>query len=69
MVITEHALLRYLERVWLIDVEAAKAEMMAARTAVETAAKFGSDCVKMGNGARLRLKGETVVTALPKRGY
>ena len=69
MKITDHAVLRYLERVWGIDVEKAKAEMMTAENAIETAAEFGADCVKMGNGCRLRLIGDTVVTALPKRGH
>jgi hypothetical protein len=49
-------------------VSAAKAEMMAGAAAVDTAADFGCDTVKLGNGGRLRLAGQTVVTVLPKRG-
>jgi hypothetical protein len=52
--ITDHSLLRYIERVWHIDVEAAQ---------------IGCDTVKMGNGARLKLKGNVVATVLPKRGW
>jgi hypothetical protein len=66
--ITDHALLRYLERVWNVDVSAARDEMMASAAAVDTAADFGCDTVKLGNGGRLRLAGQTVVTVLPKRG-
>jgi hypothetical protein len=68
MKITDHSLLRYLERVWGVDVEKARAEMMSAENAIATAAGFGCDLVKLGNGARLRLSGDTVVTTLPKRG-
>jgi hypothetical protein len=67
--ITDHAVLRYLERVWNVDVEAAKAEMLTAGPMVDAAASFGCDTVKMGNGARLKLKGEVVATVLPKRGW
>lgn len=67
MTITDHSVLRYLERVWGVDVEAARAEMLTASNAVTAAASFGADTVKMGNGARLRLCGDTVVTTLPKR--
>jgi hypothetical protein len=66
--ITDHALLRYLERVWGIDVPGARAEMLTASGAVDLAADFGCDTVKLGNGGRLRLAGQTVVTVLPKRG-
>lgn len=69
MRLTDHALLRYLERVWHVDVPKARAEMMLAEAAVSTAAEFGADCVKLGNGARLRLSGEVVVTTLAKRGH
>lgn len=67
--ISDHAVLRYLERVWGIDVDRAKAEMQASSHVVDAAASFGCDTVKMPNGARLKLKGATVATVLPKRGY
>jgi hypothetical protein len=67
-IISDHAVLRYLERVWKIDVEAARSEMMTAGHAIDVADGFCCDTVKMGNGARLKLKGSTVVKVLPKRG-
>jgi hypothetical protein len=67
--ITDHSLLRYIERVWHIDVEAARAEMLTAAHIVDAAAQIGCDTVKMGNGARLKLKGNVVATVLPKRGW
>jgi hypothetical protein len=67
--ISDHAVLRYLERVWGIDVEKAKAEISASGRMIDAAADIGCDTVKLGNGARLKLKGRTVATVLPKRGY
>lgn len=64
--VTDHAVLRYLERVWHIDVEKAKAEMLNAGAMVDAAANFGCDTVKMGNGAKLKLRGRTVCTVLGK---
>jgi hypothetical protein len=55
--------------VWHIDVEAARAEMLTAAPIVDAAAQIGCDTVKMGNGARLKLKGNVVATVLPKRGW
>jgi hypothetical protein len=68
-VITDHSLLRYIERVWHVDIEAARAEMMLSGKTVDAAALMGCDTVKLGNGARLKLKSATVVTVLPKRGH
>ena len=63
--VTDHALLRYLERVRGIDVEAIRAEIACA--AVTTAAEFGCTTVILGNGARLKLQGDVVATVLPSR--
>lgn len=63
--ISDHAVLRYLERVRGIDVEAVRAEMMS--PAIDTAIAFGCDAVVTGNGARLLIADDTVVTVLPKR--
>ncbi len=65
--ISDHAVLRFLERVKGIDVEGARREMMAAADVIDKAADFGCDTVIMGNGARLKLQGDTVATVLPKR--
>ena len=62
--ISDHAVLRYLERVKGVDIEAIRAEMMS--PAVDTAAQIGCDTVKMGNGTRLKLVGDVVQTVLPK---
>jgi hypothetical protein len=67
--ITDHALLRYLERVKGIDVQGARLEMLASETVINTAANIGCDTVKLGNGARLKLHGDIVSTVLPKRGH
>ena len=62
--ISDHAVLRYLERVKGVDVEAARAEMMSA--SVATAIDIGCDTVKLGNGARLKLQGHVVQTVLTR---
>lgn len=67
MYVSDHAVLRYLERVKGIDVEAVRREIAEAGPIVDAAAKIGCDTVKLGNGARLKLKGNTVATVLPKR--
>jgi hypothetical protein len=65
--ITRHAIDRYLQRVDAsLSPEAAKAEMLAASSAIERAAAFGCDAVKLGNGARLILDGLSVVTVLAR---
>jgi hypothetical protein len=63
--ISDHAVLRYLERVKGVDIEAIRAEMQS--PALDAAAAFGCSTVIMGNGARLKMQGSVVVTALEKR--
>jgi hypothetical protein len=58
--VSDHAVLRYLERVKGIDVEAVRAEI--ARAPIDTAAAIGCDTIKLGNGARLKLQGDVVQT-------
>jgi hypothetical protein len=65
--ISDHAVLRYLERVKGVDVEAARAEIALSAGLIDAASKIGCDTIKLGNGARLKLKGKTVATVLPKR--
>jgi hypothetical protein len=62
--ISDHAVLRYLERVKGIDIEAVRIEMMV--PGVETAIAFGADTVKLGNGARLKMVGDVVSTVYGK---
>lgn len=64
--ITDHAVLRYLERVHNVDVEAIRKEMLC--PGISTAIEFGCDTVKLGNGARLKIRDSMVTTVLPKRG-
>lgn len=61
-IISDHAVLRYLERVKGIDVESIRREMDS--PALRAAVDMGATSVKLGCGARLRLKGDTVVTVL-----
>lgn len=65
MMITAHAATRWCERVnpRLTPVEAVTA-LRAYERAVDRAAAFGCECVKLGCGARLVLKGDAVVTVL-----
>jgi hypothetical protein len=64
IIVSDHALVRYCERVLNIDMEAIRAEMSS--QAVQTAASMQCHTVRLGNGARLKLKGETVTTVLGK---
>lgn len=63
--ITRHALRRWRERVHPCTYREATAEIMAHATAIETAAAFGADTVKLGTNHRLKLAGATVLTVLP----
>jgi uncharacterized protein with PIN domain len=63
--ISDHAVLRFLERVKGIDIEAVRAEMTS--PALEAAAAFGCDTVILGTGHRMKLNGDVVATVLPKR--
>lgn len=63
--VSDHACLRYIERVLGIDVDAIRTEL--ANPIIQQAVEFGADTVILGSGARLKLKGDTVATVLPKR--
>ena len=63
-IVSDHALLRYIERVIGIDVEAIRAELNC--PAVRAAIEIGCGTVKLGNGARLKLRGQHIVTVLAK---
>lgn len=60
---TDHAILRYQERVS----PCSKAEAIASLTSpvIQLASRFGAMSVKLGTGQRIVLKGHTVVTVLP----
>lgn len=61
--VSDHAVLRFLERVRGIDVEAVRAEMRC--QAVKVADQFGCATVKRADGFRLILRNGSVVTVLP----
>lgn len=60
--VTPHACQRYTERVRQCSFEDAKAHILGASRAIEAAAAFGCEIVRMGGGERLVLDGSTVVT-------
>lgn len=62
--VSDHAILRYLERVKGVNMDNIRAEMMS--PAVHAAVQVGCNTVIMGNGARLRLHGNVVQTVLAK---
>lgn len=63
--VSDHAILRYLERVKGVDIEAIRAELTS--PIIVTAMEQGCNTV-LRHDCRLKLKGDTVVTVLPKRG-
>lgn len=60
--VSDHAVLRYLERCCGIDVEAVRAELTV--KGIDAAADFGCGTVILGNGARLKLNGDVVSTCV-----
>jgi hypothetical protein len=65
VIVSQHAAVRYCERVdrRLTPVEAITAIRKHSRVII-VAIKFGCRTVKLANGARLHLKGNTVITVL-----
>jgi hypothetical protein len=68
MIVTQHAVERYQERIdpRLTPAEA-RAAIQASARAVEVAARFGCRSVRQGCGAKLILVGDAVVTVLSRR--
>lgn len=62
--VSDHAVLRYLERVCGIDIEAVRAELTTAT--IDTAAGFGCETIIRSDGSRMKLHGDIVATVLPK---
>jgi hypothetical protein len=61
--ISDHAAQRYVERIAPHLSEAqARAEMLLASETIHLASMFGAPTVKLGNGARLCLRGDCVIT-------
>lgn len=63
--VSDHAVLRYLERHCGVDVEAVRKKLTVA--AIDKAVDFGCDTVKLGDGSRLKLKGDTACTCFEAR--
>lgn len=63
--VTDHAVLRYLERHCGVDVEAIRRELTV--KGIDTAAEFGCATIKLGNGARLKLQGDVASTCVEVR--
>lgn len=68
MQLTTHAIQRYRQRIGATSDLEAHSQLITAQKAVDAAAAFRCPTVVMGNGAGLVLKGDTVITVLPKRG-
>lgn len=63
--VSDHAVLRWLERVAGVDVEAVRKHLES--PTIETAEAFGCGTVIMGDGTRMKLSGDVVCTVLAKR--
>lgn len=63
--VTDHAVLRFLERHHGIDVEAIRTRMNV--PGIDTAAAFGCATVKLGDGSRLKLKGDVACTCFDRK--
>lgn len=67
--VTEHAIDRYIERIAPVDRECARSTIASAERTIELAAAFGAHTVRMGNGAKLVLRGVhriRIVSVLPR---
>ncbi len=62
--VTDHAVLRWLERSAGLDIEAIRGAL--ASNAADVAASIHCDTVILPNGCRLKMCGAVVVTCLPK---
>lgn len=60
--ISDHAIIRFLERVYGVDIEAVKREMQS--PALAAAERFGCSTIKRGDGTRLKLREGVVTTVL-----
>lgn len=65
--ISDHACLRYLERVYGVDIKKVRAEMDT--PALRQAVKFGSPVLIGKHGERLVIKDGVVVTVIAKARY
>lgn len=64
--VTKHAIERWIERIAPVSKESARASILSHSRTLNLAVAFGSGTVKLGDGTRLVLSGNAVVTVLPK---
>lgn len=64
--ITDHAIVRYLERVHGMDIDAIRAEMMPSQAALAAARRFGLCKIKKAN-CKLVIAGNSIITVTVKR--
>lgn len=62
--VSDHAVLRWMERTGLVDVEAIQRHLTV--HGIDVAAAFGCGTVILGDGTRLKLVGSRAVTCLGK---
>lgn len=60
--VTRHAVERYVQRVRPCSIEEARADIISHERAIEVAARFCCEVVRLGDGSRLVLNGTTVLT-------
>jgi hypothetical protein len=60
--ISDHAVIRFLERVYGVDIDAVRRQMQS--PALDAAVRIGCRTVKRGDGTRLKLRGHVVTTVL-----
>jgi hypothetical protein len=60
--VTDHACQRFIERCRACTLEEAKSEILSHAKAIEAAAAFACEIVRLGDGARLVLDGTRVLT-------
>ncbi len=63
-IVTDHALIRYIERVQGIDLTYVRTALSS--PAIQYAIRMGCTSVKLGCGARVKLRGNTITTVLPR---
>ena len=67
MIVSQHSAQRYVERIAPhMSLAEARAEIASHARAIEIAAQFGAPVVRLGNGAKLVLQQDTVVTVVAR---
>lgn len=65
VIVTEHAIDRYIERVEHVERDMAREKILSAQRGIDAAARFGATTVKTPH-TKLVLQGTTVVTVFPR---